>query len=386
MSIRRGLAAATLLVLLPGAAAAQPPPDAAPSAATRASTLGKGWAAIAAGRPADAVRAADELLKRNPADHQAAALGIEALAPGKTLAALDAYERWLAHVAGEDVHLLQPIAEETLRALAHGTDRALQVRALDQLARAGDAAAAGALAELGRTGGPQVDAARARLGDAAAAARLIDGSAGGVPPQAVADALGAAGPAAAPRLLELLKHREPSVRRAAAMSLGKAGAANASEPLKALAATDETIRPWATVALARLGDTEALAAVEQMLASPVADIRLLAAEAYAGKPSGPWVEALTPLLDDRNGLTRVRAAELLAPAAPERARDTLLQALSDPNPVVRGDVARALDESDLLTGAAPGDTLPVLRRMLRDADPSVRLHAAASVLRLSNSR
>jgi HEAT repeat protein len=130
--------------------------------------------------------------------------------------------------------------------------------------------------------------------------------------------------------------------------------------------------------LARLGDAEAQATVQEWLQSPSSDMRLLAAQAYPHHARGPWVEALLPLLGDPNGLTRVRAAELLKRFEPERVRQALDAAAADPNPVVRGDVARVVAE---VQPEGPPH-LKALRRMLRDADPSVRMRAGAALLGL----
>jgi hypothetical protein len=385
MTNPRRLASGVLLVLLtfPLRALPQSPQvrDTPAASSSRASVLSRGWAAVAAGRHAEAVRAADELLKRNPQDHAAASLKIESQAPEHQIAALDSYEAWLRGSRNEDIHLLRPIAAHTLWAISRSPDRALRMQALEGLAAAGEGAADTALGELMRTGGPRMDAARARRGDSAAAARLLRESPDDVPPQALAEALGAAGDAAAPRLVELLEHPDASVRTAAASSLGRIGSNTAIGPLRDLLA-DQMVRPWAAVALARLGDPEGAAIVQEMLGSPVADIRLLAAEAYAGKAHGPWVDALTPLLEDPNGLTRIRAAELLADAAPEKAREALTRALSDPNPVVRAEVARTLEETRLVDSE---ESVATLRLMLRDGEATIRLHAARSLLRLINS-
>jgi HEAT repeat protein len=96
---------------------------------------------------------------------------------------------------------------------------------------------------------------------------------------------------------------------------------------------------------------------------------------------------MLPLLDDPNGLTRVRAAELLADVEPDKARAALETALGDPNPVVRADVARVVESAGLIsTDTNLRLTLPMLRRLLRDRDPVVRTHAAGAILRVTHSR
>jgi len=232
-------------------------------------------------------------------------------------------------------------------------------------------------------------------GDAAAARRLLQPSASAqVRPQALAKALPAAGMTAVPTLRAMLKDPAAPVRMEAAMSLAKLGAVDAIPDLEPLLA-DPEMRSVAAVALTRLGDTTAETVVKEMLQSPVADVRLLGAQAYEGKGSGPWVQALMPALQDPNGLTRVRAAELLAPVEPDAALPVLLEASSDSNPVVRADVMRVVERTGILAspGQVSGATRPrdgdgprglaALRRLLRDADPAVRLSAAGAILNLT---
>ena len=214
-------------------------------------------------------------------------------------------------------------------------------------------------------------------------------------PQTLAKALGAGGTGVAPTLRAMLKHPAAPVRMEAALSLGRTGAADAIPDLKAMM-NDPEVRAYAAVALVQLGDSEAQPIVQELLQSPVLDMRVLGAQAYAGKGGGPWVQALLPALQDPNGLTRIRAAELLMPVAPESAMPVLLEAAKDSNPVVRADVTRVLDQSAATAeasaqapaadaGPAPAPAtaalgLEALRRLLRDQDPSTRLHAASAIL------
>ena len=395
--------AVAVLLLGGGHSAAQTPRDRAPAASATDSdlaALGTGWAALAGGRPQEAIKTADALLTRRPADHRAVDLKIEALAPGEPLRALDAYEAWLGKVRIEDVFLLLPVARGTLKQIASGKDRALAMQALRRLAQSGDAQDAARLQEFLKSGtgagsepapSPQQDVQLALQGDAAAAKRLTAPQAAStVPPQSLARALMAAGPAGVPMLRALLKNPAAPVRMEAALSLGKIGAAEVLPDLKT-AMKDPEVRSYAAVALARLGDPDGEAVVQELLESPVLDMRLLGAQAYEGKGAGPWVQAIMPALQDPNGLTRIRAAELLAPVAPEAALPVLLEASKDPNPVVRADVMRVFERTGLLTPgqqlqtsttAAPDApmSLEALRRLLRDPEPGTRLHAAGAIV------
>ena len=333
-----------------GVAAAQAPRDGAPAAAAGAevTTIANGWAALAAGRRDEAIKAAETILTRRPADHRAVDLKIETLAGREPLQALDAYETWLARTRGEDVFLLVPVARGTLALIGAGQDRALALRALQKLARSGDpqdVARLQALEKEGAAGGTQTDVMLALDGDAAAAQRLSSSKASAsVQPQTLAKALGAGGTGVAPTLRAMLKHPAAPVRMEAALSLGRTGAADAIPDLKAMM-NDPEVRAYAAVALVQLGDSDAQPIVQELLQSPVLDMRVLGAQAYAGKGGGPWVQALLPALQDPNGLTRIRAAELLMPVAPESAMPVLLEAAKDSNPVVRADVTRVLDQS-----------------------------------------
>ena len=105
--------------------------------ATDAQTLSRGWSALAAGRPAEAVSLADGILKRKPRSHAAFILKIEALSAGaQPIAALDAYEAWIPKAGGnvDDRGLLAPIAAGMLRVLSTDRDAAVRASALRFLA------------------------------------------------------------------------------------------------------------------------------------------------------------------------------------------------------------------------------------------------------------
>ena len=345
--------------------------------------IARGWAAVSEGRSDAAVGFTDELLKADPTDHAAVELKIEALAAAP-LRALDTYEKWLGG-GPEDVSLLGAVAAATLHEIARGDDRSLQMDALAALAGNRDASAAARLAAIRQSGDGLTALLLARAGDPDAARQLLRDS-GSIPPAALAEALPAAGEAALPRLVELLENPAPPVRAAAALALGRVGSPQAIPSLRALLAKEPMSRPYAAVALAKLGDEAGLQIARELLASDVPDIRLLGAVAFEGGTDGPWVDALVPLLDDPNGLTRIRAAELISRVRPDSAAATLAGAAGDPNPVVRADVARAMKESGLLEPHRTEEHLPLLRQLLRDPDPAVRLPAAASILRAGARR
>jgi HEAT repeat protein len=334
--------------------------------------ISAGWSALASGRADAAIRAASDVLARRPWDHRALQLKIDAESWSAPNAALDTYERWLGARGPEDLGLLASIAEGVLRQLAASADPDLKREATEYLAGRG-AASSG-------TGAYAADAAAARGGDAAALDRLRTAATAPLPPDktAVARALVDAGPSAVPILMPMLTAPAGPTRAAAAASLGKLNARDA-EPalLEALKDQDPFVRFSATVALARLGNAQGQQGVRQMLESPVADIRLMAADAWEGQ-NGPWVAAITPLLSDANGVTRLRAAALLAPVDPEAARRTLNEALSDPNPVIRTETARTL--AQVSAGGVPVADTATLRQLLRSEDPWSKLYGAEGIL------
>jgi HEAT repeat protein len=181
----------------------------------------------------------------------------------------------------------------------------------------------------------------------------------------------------------MLSNPAGPVRAAAVKGLGKLEARTAVAEIRtALQDPDPLVQAYAAVALARLGDGQGETRVNQMLASPVGDLRLIAAEAYADRGNGPWVSAIMPLLQERGGLTRLRAAELVAPYDPQAARAVLSEAAVDTNPVVRTEAIRVLE--DVLGSPQNPADWPSIRRMLRDAEAPVRLHAAGIVISLTS--
>jgi hypothetical protein len=339
------------------------------------SAVARAWTAIAEGRPADGARAADEALRTAPRNHEAVNAKIAALALGEPLRALDAYEAWLRRT--EDVFLLEPIARGVLAAIAGGNDVALQISALEELARAGGSAARDRLAQLQASKNPAAGAALARLGDQQARTALIASAQSGASPEAAAELLDAAGPGAVPVLRQLLKHPAPPVRADAAAALGKLKASDAVDDLRsAMTDPNPLVSASAAVALTRLGDHQGEAKTQQMLESDLPDFRLMAAEAYIGRGSGPWVAAITPLLRDENALTRLRAASLIAPVDPDAAREVLMAGARDPNPVIRSEALRMAGDQP----ASSSIDIPVLRRALRDTDATVRMRAAEAIL------
>lgn len=377
-------ALALAFVLPPAVARAQPAGAAAPAAgqgtpqaADDAAALGRAWTALAAGTPDVAVKTADEILQRAPWSHAALTVKLHALSSGSgARAALDTYEAWLDGAAGrtEDLPLLDPVVTGILWEAARGADPGLASLALERLARGGASGAREALARAGAAADPVL----ATLGNEGALGRLKTAGSP-VARRRYVEALEAGGSNNVPALLALLDDADSGIAGDAAAALGRLGAAEAAPRLReALQAEYPHTRHVAAVALARLGDPEGQAEVARMLTTDIADVQLMAASAWNGRP-GPWVDAVVPLLADQTGLVRLEAARLLVTVRPEEAQRVLVQALGDANPAVRFETARILERLDPAVAARMA---PELRARLRDPDAAVRTLAASVIFRL----
>lgn len=344
--------------------------------------IDKARAALAARQYSESVAIADGILTATPADADAVGVKITALvALSNTAGALAAYDRWFTASKQEDGRLLRILANGALTELSRLPDEtALRIAALEQLARGGDRSVASKLEAERKAASPTAyatDAALARLGDREAVRRLeaLARSADVPDKSGIAGALKDAGsPTAIPTLVELLNDPVPVTRAAAADALGALGATAAIPDLtRALEDELPEVRFAAAVALHRVGDTAGDELLTEMLNSEAPDIRLVAAQAYLGTPTNDWTVAISPLLIDPDGFNRLRAAELLALSDPAAARVVLAAAAEEENLAVRQEASR------IIAARLPRD-FPLLRTLLRDSDPWVRLHAASALL------
>lgn len=344
-----------------------------PAARTNATELSRAWASIGQGDYARAEQLATALLRTNPVDHGAIAVGVSAIAgSGRSLAALDLYEQWFGRSGHEDAFLLQPVAGATLVELGASPDVGLAVEALSKLAHADPDAARVALGKR-----PESDIAfdgvRASLGNTAARQRLVErllveNSRDRLVALQIASGVDTLPPMA---VLPLLGDTAPPVRAAAIEALARLQGRAAIEVLRPLISdSDPFVQATAAVALARLGDATGLAVVTQMADSPVGDTAAMAAAVL--KEKGADVSAIAErVLADANPLTRLSAVPLLADD-PARAQILLTQAAGDSNPVIRGRAGQLLSQM--------GHDVGTVRRLLRDANPEVRVAAAAGLL------
>ncbi len=215
-----------------------------------------------------------------------------------------------------------------------------------------------------------------------------------------------------PRLIPLLKDRQPDIRRTAAQSLGKLARAEAAPALiealrdpdagvrqraawalgmigeDALGAdrsplapllfdADPGVREAAATALAQTGDTQAgiELLVEQIRAAGApADSKRLAAAALGGMEARSAVAALTALLSDPDARVRRWAAAALGEIADPQTVGPLAKVLSkDADPGVRLEAAFRLGK---FGGAA---ARPALTAAMNDADENVRRVASMAL-------
>lgn len=315
---------------------------------------------------------------------------IEQLVAARNVAgALEAYDEYVAKVKQDDAGLLVPIARALLTAIATAGDQELaRDLALERLAAAGDREARRTL-EASATGGRSLmpaamsaDISLAHLGDQKAVARLGERL---LSPEIrdkseMAEGLAASGgPKSAYIFVALLKDPDPGTRAVAARALARLGSREAIGPLKEAFATEEGPgRLPVAAALKSLGSDAADETIARMAKSPAADVRLLAAEAYAAAKAPGWRSLVDPLLNDSNPATRLRAAELLIELDPA-ARALIVQIAQGANPADREEAARMLERK-------PPYQIPVLRKLLEDSDSFVRTFAAGAILKAARAK
>jgi len=335
--------------------------------ASQAEELSRAYALLAAGKAAEAQRAAEQILTLAPRHHGAATVAVVAASETSGQAGLDLYERWLGASRHEDAFVLEPVAIAVLRELSASGRGPLEAdaRALAVRARGGSGTA-GAESDLSTDRGRQLAADLTSVTGGSLVLRLRS--------------LGQTGyRAAAPQVMELLAAREPEVRAAAANTLAALGAQEAIGPLQGLLKDPAgEVRASAATALHRLGDGSGDALLFELLASGIPDIQLQAAEAMAEDPPSGWVPYIEPLLASDAPMTQLHAARLLLPVDPEKARPVLERLLAHANPVVVGEMAKALADAGLAD-------LPSIRRLLRHPSQDARLHGATALLRLTGA-
>jgi HEAT repeat protein len=351
----------------------------APRPVSDAQTISRGWAAIAAGRLDEAVSLADGILKKKPRSHAAFTLKIEALADGtRPIAALDAYEAWMPKSGHnmDDRGLLEPIATGMLRLLAADPDVLVRTAALEFLANGGDEAALDALRQRSTDGDQPATLALVGRGDANAISTLqtVLGSPTGRDMSTAITLLAEHGGLTTSLAQSLVKDRVPMNRAAVAAALARSKDPGAAQLLDTLGQDpDPLVRTSITLARARNGDERALVDARAMLASEVPDIRLTAAEALVATLPQESERAVRPLLSDRDGINRFRAAAIIGRSDPSAVQSVLIEGLGDKNPLIQQVAARTASQT------LSGDIV-LLRQLLRHSDHAVIVQAAGAIV------
>ena len=206
--------------------------------------------------------------------------------------------------------------------------------------------------------------------------------------------------AAAPALVSALKDTARNVRLAAALALGSLGDAQAVESLiRSLEDKDWEIRRAALDALGKIGDKRAFPSVAKRLDDADKEVREGAADALGTVGNESIVEKLVFTMVDAHGSVRQAAARALNRIYPhwersERVQRLLpeIQAATKHRDANVQSAATSLfqriagpDRSQPAlanNSARPAPAESILRTMLEDADPEVRVVAAETVGRM----
>lgn len=349
-----------------------------PKPTTDAQTLSRGWAAVGAGRLTEAVSLADGILKKKPRSHAAFVLKIEALAADtQPLRALDAYEQWVPK-AGRNVDdrgLLEPIAWGVLRLLSSDPDAVVRTAALEFLANAGDDAALDALRKRSVEADQPAMLALLERGDTAAiaTAQTLLGSSTGRDMSKAITALAEHGGLTPALARSLAQDRVPMNRAAVAAVLAQNKDPSTASLLDALSQDpDPLVHTSILLARAKGGDAGALTDARARLGSEVPDIRLTAAEALVDIAPRESEQAVRPLLTDRDGINRFRAAAIVGRFDPGAVQSVLIEGLTHPNPLIQREAAR------IAAQILPDDTVR-LRQLLRHPDRFIVAQAAGAI-------
>jgi len=348
---------------------------------------------LSAGRSLEAAAQADQVLKRQPANRDAADVKVSALVALQRLdEALGAYDAFVTASRKTDAAMLSTIGRAHLRRIARQatSDLPLMAGALERLARDGDAVSLETLKKAAAGGSTATVEAMAplvslvRLGDRDAEQRLGRALVS-APPESKAMLIrvlqDAGARTQAPSVAELLSDADSVVRCAAALAIGVFQYAKAAPQLQTMYGQDlPLVKMYTAAALKRLGQStpEIDTYLAGMVTRGVPEVQVAVADAYQGASASLWMPAIKPLLSDRNELIRVRAAEVLACCDPTAARAGLVAALGSPVLPLRIEAARALEAKGL---AEVADA----RKMLGDAFDGVRLHGAGASVALATA-
>jgi len=308
--------------------------------------------------------------------------------------ALDAYDRFRT-TEGADVALLADVAALLLELEALSDEPTRRDAALAQLELAGNAGL-DTLRRVGRSEGVTIARARAlaaltKRRDSQARAflyALLDGD----DPAILALAVTALQDDEEARMLELLAHADPQVRRAAALRLSvRRDSSAALEALVQIARVDPEarVREAACRALGSFG-AAAVPRLRERLDDPDPQVRQTVVRALVQADRDAAIPIIAPLLGLPPSPASVEAARVLAYVGADEARDEtgeaalqwLLGVLSHEDASLRSTAAIAL-----VSVAPTGAPLDALRAALaREEDRGVRLGLARALLPSDDDR
>ncbi len=187
------------------------------------------------------------------------------------------------------------------------------------------------------------------------------------------------------KMSQYVFHYDPSVRANAVMLLGELGNTSAVSMLR-----QATLRPegdrntpirWALLRLQtaeaqyKLGDGKALDSIRGGCYSGLDEVRILAVQTLGKLQDHAMRGNLVNFLDENPVEFRLASADSLARMGDPIGLPVMLEAASFDMPTARAQAAFALGQAD-----ARPEARGTLIRLLSDADPKVRLAAAAAVL------
>lgn len=162
----------------------------------------------------------------------------------------------------------------------------------------------------------------------------------------------------------------------------RTGATSEKAYLAALQASDPSRRWQAAAGLRKhhLRSAEAVAVLINALADPEPIVRWQVAEALAAQEASHAFPAVITSLDAANPLRRAGAAEVLGLMGGEAAAQALVKHLADPESCVRAAVATAFGR------VGDPTKVPILLPLLADADPGVVRAAAQALGRIGDPK
>lgn len=345
-----------------------------------------------AGLTNEALNAMAGVLKKYPANADAARFQIETLVARERVEdGLTVYDGYVAARKSPDPAALGTLARGDLRRTVrtHADQPALMAQALERLARDGDAEALRVLKQVSASSGassldelgPTIGLARLKAPEAEAKLALaLAQSQGLVRAQVIQAIRDADARSLALKVADTLADPDPNVRNAAAVALGLLQDKTAAPALQAAFDSGAgAVKMFAAVALKQLGQNSADTFLAGLLNGQIAELRVIAADAYrfSTTKSPQWDKAVRELMSGPNDQHKLQAAEMLTCCDMPAARSLLTSALASPNPLMRAGAAKIFEARKELADPA------IARRVMGDAVPGVRAYGSGLALVLA---